>query len=84
MSGFFIFYPRTLEAKTEKSYHFWFLFCFAVFCFLFLRQALSMSLWQSWDSMLTRLASYSQRSACSCHPSAGIKGVCHHARPITS
>ena len=44
MSGFFIFYPRTLEAKAEKSYHFWFLFCFAFFCFLFLRQALSVSL----------------------------------------
>jgi hypothetical protein len=32
-------------------------------------------------AMLTRLLSNSQRSTCLCLPSAGVKGVCHHAWP---
>jgi hypothetical protein len=36
--------------------------------------------WLSWNSLCRPGWPRTQKSACLCLPSAGIKGVCHHAR----
>jgi hypothetical protein len=37
--------------------------------------------WLSWNSLCRPGWPLNQKSACLCLPSAGIKGVCHHAWP---
>jgi hypothetical protein len=53
------------------------LFVFVLFCFL--RQGFSVKLWLSWNSLCRPGWPQTQKSACLCLPSAGIKGVCPHA-----
>jgi hypothetical protein len=49
-----------------------------LFCFLFLIQDFSVYPWLSWNSFCRPGWSGTQKSACLCLPSAGIKGVYHH------
>jgi hypothetical protein len=53
------------------------LFCFVLFCFL--KQGFSVWPWMSWNSLCRPGWPWTQKSACLCLPSAGIKGVRHHA-----
>jgi hypothetical protein len=60
-----------------------FVFCFVLLCFVlfgFLRQGFSVKPWLSWNSFCRPGWPQTQKSACLCLPSAGIKGMCHHAR----
>jgi hypothetical protein len=43
-----------------------------------LRQGFSVQSWLSWNSLCRPGWPQTQKSACLCLPSAGIKGVCHH------
>jgi hypothetical protein len=45
-----------------------------------LRQGFSLKPWLSWNSLCRPGWPQTQRSTCLCLPSAGIKGVRHHAR----
>ena len=54
-----------------------FLFCFVLFCFV-LRQGFSVYPWLSWNSLCRPGWPRTQKFACLCLPSAGIKGVRHH------
>ena len=57
------------------------LFCFVLFfcfCFFFSRQCFSVQPWLSWNSFCRPGWPRTQKYACLCFPSAGIKGVCHH------
>jgi hypothetical protein len=58
------------------------LFLFFVL-FFFLRQGFSVQPWLSWNSLCRPGWPRTQKSACSCLPSAGVKGVRHH-RPATT
>jgi hypothetical protein len=49
------------------------------FFFGFSRQRFSVSPWLSWNSLCRPGWPRTQKSACLCLPSAGIKGMCHHA-----
>jgi hypothetical protein len=51
-------------------------FVFLFFCFL--RQGFSVSPWLSWNSLCRPGWPRTQKSACLCIPSAGIKGVQYH------
>jgi hypothetical protein len=55
---------------------------FLFFCFL--RQGFSVKSWLSWNSLCRPGWPRTQKSACPCLPSAGIKGMCHHAQLLTS
>ena len=48
------------------------------FFFFFLRQGFSVWLWLSWNSICRPGWPWSQKSACLCLPSTGIKGMDHH------
>jgi hypothetical protein len=59
---------------------FFFIWLFFVFWFFgFSRQGFSVEPWLSWNSLCRPGWPRTQKSACLCLPSAGIKGVCHHA-----
>jgi hypothetical protein len=49
-----------------------------LFIFGFSRQGFSVEPWLSWNSLCRPGWPQTQKSACLCLPSAGIKGVCHH------
>jgi hypothetical protein len=53
---------------------------FFFFFFGFSRQGFSVYPWLSWNSLCRLGWPRTQKFACLCLPSAGIKGVCHHAR----
>jgi hypothetical protein len=55
--------------------------CLFVCLFCFSRQGFSVERWLSWTSLCRPGWPRTQKSACLCLPSAGIKGVRHHARP---
>jgi hypothetical protein len=57
---------------------FLFLFFFLFFTFGFLRQGFSVYPWLSWNSLCGPGWPQTQKSACLCLPSSGIKGVHHH------
>ena len=62
-------------------------FCFVLFCFVlfcFTSQGFSVQPWLSWISLCILGWPGSQRSACLCLPSAGIKGERHHTWPLMS
>jgi hypothetical protein len=67
----------------ENQYLFWGFFVW-FFCFggggvgLFSRQGFSVQPWLSWNSLCRPGWPRTQKSACLCLPSAGIKGVRHH------
>ena len=62
-------------------YSFFFFFFFFFFSFFgFSRQGFSVLPWLSWNSLCRPGWPRTQKSACLCLPSAGIKGVRHHAR----
>jgi hypothetical protein len=46
----------------------------------FFKQGFSVQPWLSWDTLCRPGWPQTQKSACLCLPSAGIKGVCHHAQ----
>jgi hypothetical protein len=56
--------------------HFFLAFCLFVCCFS--RQGFSVYLWLSWNSLCRTGWHRTQKTACLCLPSAGIKGVGHH------
>jgi hypothetical protein len=66
-------YPRLKKG----NYHIFFPFFFFVFCFQ--RQGFSVYPWLSWNSLCRSGCPQTQKSACLCLLSAGIKGVHHHA-----
>jgi hypothetical protein len=49
-----------------------------LFFFFFLRQGFSVNPWLFWNSLCRPGWPQTQKSACLCLPSAGIKGVHHH------
>jgi hypothetical protein len=51
---------------------------FALLCFAFLRQGFSVLPWQSWNSLCRPGWPRTQKSACLCLQSVGIKDVHHH------
>jgi hypothetical protein len=57
-------------------------FCFVLFCFVLLlfilRQGFSVFPWLSWNSLCRPDWPWTQRSACLCLQSTGIKAVNHH------
>jgi hypothetical protein len=53
-----------------------------IYLFIFLRQGFSVYPWLSWNSLCRPGWPQTQKSACLCLPSAGIKGVRHHAWPF--
>jgi hypothetical protein len=55
------------------------LFCLVWFGLVYLRQGFSVQSWLSWNSLCRPGWPRTQKSACLCLPSAGIKGVRHHA-----
>jgi hypothetical protein len=56
-------------------------FCLFVWVFFgFSRQGFSVQPWLSWNSLCRPGWPRTQKSTCLCLPSAGIKGVRHHAR----
>jgi hypothetical protein len=57
-----------------------FLFVCFCFCFCFLRQGFSVYPWLPLNSLCRPGWPRTQKSACLCLPSAGIKGVHHHTR----
>jgi hypothetical protein len=59
--------------------YFVFVFVF-VFCFLFFAFFFSVYPWLSWNSLCRPGWPQTQKSVCLCLPSAGIKGMDHHAR----
>jgi hypothetical protein len=52
----------------------------ATLFFFFSRQGFSVYPWLSWNSLCRPGWPPTQKFACLCLPSAGIKGVCHHTR----
>jgi hypothetical protein len=54
--------------------------CLVLFCFCFSRQGFSVQPWLSWNSLCRPGWPQTQKSAFLCLPSAGIKGMCHHAQ----
>jgi hypothetical protein len=55
--------------------------CFVyVFLFVFFETGFLCVAWLSWNSLCRPGWPRTQKSACLCLPSAGIKGVCHHAQ----
>jgi hypothetical protein len=52
---------------------------FVLFCFVFSRQGFSVYPWLLWNSLYRPGWPWTQKSACLCLPSAGIKGICHHS-----
>jgi hypothetical protein len=68
-----------IHTHTDSILCFSFLGCFVLFCFVFLRQGFSVYPWLSWNSLCRPGWPRTQKSACLCLPSAGIKGVCYHA-----
>ena len=57
-----------------------FLFFVFVCFFCFSRQCFSVQPWLSWNSLCRPSWPPTQKSACFCLLSAGIKGVCHHTQ----
>jgi hypothetical protein len=57
----------------------WLVF-FCCCCCFFSRQGFSVYPWLSWNSLCRPGWPQTQKSACLCLPSTGIKGMCHHAR----
>ena len=57
---------------------FFFVFCFFFFFFGFLRLGFSIEPWLTWNSLCRPGCPGTQKSACLCLPSAGIKGGSHH------
>jgi hypothetical protein len=56
----------------------------SVLLFCFSRQGFSVWPWLSWNSLCRPGWPRTQRSACLCLPSPGIKGVRHHLQPLLS
>ena len=66
------------DCWSRHSVHIFFLLLLFL---VFPRQGFSVQPWLSWNSLCRPGWPQTQKSACLCLPSAGIKGVCHHARP---
>ena len=71
-----IFFYHCVRARNlPLHYNTFFLFCFVLF---FLRQGFSVSPGLSWNSLCSPGWPRTQKSACLCLPSAGIKGMRQH------
>ena len=66
-----------LCVRLQLFFGFLFLFCLLFVCFS--RQGFSVYPWLSWNSLCRSGWPRTQKSACLCLPSAGIKGVHPHA-----
>jgi hypothetical protein len=71
--------PRERKARRERGKRRGKKIFFLIF-FCFTRQGFSVKPWLSWNSLCRPGWPRTQRSACLCLPSAGIKGMCHHDR----
>jgi hypothetical protein len=64
--------------KDEEIFIYLFIYLLFIYLFGFSRQGFSVQPWLSWNSLCRSGWPRTQKSACLCLPSAGIKGVCHH------
>ena len=64
--------------KFKQNYHFFQIIIITFCCCCFSRQGFSVKPWLSQNSLCRLGWSQTQKSACLCLPSAGIKGMCHH------
>jgi hypothetical protein len=71
--------PQLTEVPFKIVCLFTYLFTYLFIYWFFLRQGFSVYPWLSWNSLCRPGWPQTQKSACLCLPSAGIKGVCHHA-----
>jgi hypothetical protein len=72
-----------LPSITSAPYRHFTFFCCCFILFCFSRQGFSVYPWLSWNSLCRPGCPQTQKSACLCLPSAGIKGLHHHC-PATS
>jgi hypothetical protein len=72
------FSPRSLTSLVQVSQLTSTIHSFSLIIIIFLRQGFSVKPKLSWNSLCRPGWPRTQKSACLCLPSAGIKGVCHY------